>query len=53
MFVARGALVDAVFEVEQSPTGGIDGGVTRGDAFHAGGKCGPLGFDPANRHICR
>ena len=37
--MARGALVDAVFEVEQSPTGGIDGGVTRGDAFHAGGHC--------------
>ena len=37
--MARGALVDAVFEVEQSPTGSIDGGVTRGDAFHAGGHC--------------
>ena len=37
--MARGALVDAVFEVEQPPTGGIDGGVTRGDTFHAGGHC--------------
>lgn len=53
LLMARGALVDAVFGVEHSPTGCIDGGVTRGDAFHAVGECGPLGFDPAHRHICR